>query len=63
MRPSLSGYLVSKERLHGDPELRFAAIVHDARDGAEFSVADPGLALRPRLDVAHPVALSRSATG
>jgi len=27
--------------------------VHDARDGVEFSVADPDLALRPRPDVAH----------
>ena len=28
---------------------------HDARDGVEFSVADPDLDLRLRLDVAHPV--------
>jgi hypothetical protein len=44
-----------KERLHSGPELRLAAIVHDARDGVEFSVADPDLDLRLRLDVAHPV--------
>jgi hypothetical protein len=29
--------------------------VHDARDGVEFSVADPDLDLRSRLDVAHLV--------
>ena len=44
-----------KERLHSGPELRLSAIVHDARDGVEFGVADPGLDLRLRLDVSHPV--------
>jgi len=29
--------------------------VHDARNGVEFSVADPDHDLRLRLDVAHPV--------
>ncbi len=28
--------------------------MHHARDGVEFSVADPDLYLRLRLDVAHP---------
>jgi hypothetical protein len=35
-------------------ELRLAAIIHDARDRVEFSVADPDLDLRLRLNVAHP---------
>ena len=29
--------------------------MHDSREGVEFSVADPDLDLRLRLDVAHPV--------
>jgi hypothetical protein len=44
-----------KKRLRGGRELRLAVIVHNARDGVEFSVADPDLDLRLRLDVAHPV--------
>jgi hypothetical protein len=38
-----------KERLHGGRELRLSVIVHHARDGVEFSVADPDLDLRQRL--------------
>ena len=51
-----------KERLHGGRELRLAVTVHDACDGVEFSVADPDLDLRLRLDVRTQLALSRSAT-
>ena len=44
-----------KERLRGGRELRLAVILHDARDGVKFSVADPELDPRLLLDVAHPI--------
>ena len=53
-RPSLQPYLASKSASRCR-DLRFAVVVHDAREGVELSLADPDLDLWLRLNVAHPV--------